>query len=73
MQLDKSDHDLLVEIYVHIKDLVGNGQPGRISQIETRIDSLESSRERFRGAKWVLGIMGSVVWAVMEYLFHHKP
>ena len=55
------------------KDIFGNGQPGRLTIIESKIDDLEAHKNRAIG--WALGA-GAVIGAALtlfEYFHHVKP
>lgn len=42
-------------------ELMGNGQPGTIEKFNLRLGSLEGSRNKFRGAIWLLSaLLGSL-------------
>lgn len=60
--MDKSDHDLLIEMRTDLKDLIrlvkGNGQPGLLQ----RVSSLELWRSMLIGA-WALLGTAVAIWA----------
>lgn len=51
-------------------ELLGNGQPGKISLIEGRLGKLENSESHLKG--WVLGVGGVFlcVGALAEFIYH---
>lgn len=64
--------DRLGRIETNQEDILGNGQPGRLSKVETSVKSLESFTNRAKGAFAVIGFMsgGSLVglyriWSVI--------
>lgn len=67
-----TDRELLIHILGKVEELTGNGQPGKISMMESRIDSLESTRDEDRGARWVFRGLWSAVIVAAEYFYHHK-
>lgn len=48
--------------------LLGNGQPGDLQKFDTRIDNLEESRSRVRGALWAIGL---TITTLTGGLLHH--
>ena len=45
----------LAILKTQMKELLGNGQPGRLARLEGRIDSHERSVQRLKGAAATLG------------------
>src|SRR5207237_1485872 len=45
----------MAEVKTMLKTLVGNGQPGKIAIMETRIGSLETAKNRLAGGRCHLG------------------
>lgn len=56
----------VTELKTDMKSLIGNGQPGRIDKIETDIDELKASKNRFIGI--AIGA-SSVISVALEYLY----
>lgn len=54
----------------HMMSLVGNGQPGRISNIEKTLIKHDHSLTRAKG--WAAGVscVMAVIWGLLEYYFH---
>jgi hypothetical protein len=52
------------------KELLGNGQPGRLTKIETKVENLEEHKNRALG--WTLGAGAAISFALglFEYLQH---
>lgn len=66
------DIDILHEIRETLirlgKDISGNGQPG----LRQRIESLEDSKNKIIGGAAVTGVVGTIIWGLLEYIFHFK-
>jgi hypothetical protein len=45
----------LTELKTQMKELLGNGQPGRLARLEGRIDAHERTVQRLKGAAATLG------------------
>ncbi len=73
---EPTDRDLLIRLDARVealhRELLGNGQPGRIAVVEERVDSLEQTRDRARG--WLAGASAilAAIWGGLEYLIHRK-
>jgi len=51
-----TDHDLLVRIATQMQDLAGNGQPGRVSRLESEVHRLDRWRYWMMGAIAAIGV-----------------
>lgn len=60
--------DLCV-LKTQMKDLVGNGQPGRLARLEGRIDRHEKAVQRLRGAAGALGAALTVAHFAIDFVF----
>lgn len=49
--------------------LLGNGQPGDLQKFDMRIDNLEDSRARVRGAMWAMGLIVTAITGGILHLF----
>ena len=52
-----------------MKDLVGNGQPGRLARLEGRIDRHERAVQRLKGAAGALGAALTGAHLAIDFLF----
>lgn len=52
------------------KDILGNGQPGRLTKVETKVDALESHSNHLKG--WIIGAGGAITLglAIAEFFLH---
>lgn len=55
-----------IEQGTQLETLIGNGQPGRISKIEDRVEGLQAAHNKAKGAMYVLGSL----WVAVEAMFH---
>jgi len=54
------------------RDLLGNGQPGRVNKLETAVGKLKGIVNRARGAVWaILAVSGGVI-ALVVWLFSQE-
>jgi len=53
-----------------MKELLGNGQPGRLTRIEDRISGHERTVQRLKGAAGALGAALTVAHLAIDFLFH---
>ena len=62
--LDRIDHELF-----------GNGQPGRLKEIEVRIEELEEVHDQSRGALWVLRILVGALglFDIVHWIWPKQP
>jgi hypothetical protein len=58
--------DSLARLETHMENLVGNGQPGRVTKIEDDVESLQKARWYLAGA--VVGI-STAASAVIHFVF----
>lgn len=52
-----------------MKDLVGNGQPGRLARLEGRIDGHERTVQRLKGAAAALGSALTFAHFAIDFIF----
>lgn len=55
------------------KELLGNGQPGRLTKVETKVEDLEAHKNRAIGYSAAIGGVITIVFALFEYFKHAKP
>jgi len=55
-----------------MKELVGNGQPGRLSRLEGRIDGHERTVQRLKGAAGALGAVLTLAHFAIDFLFTRR-
>ena len=60
--------DSLARLETHMESLVGNGQPGRVSVLETDIEALKKARWTIGGL--VIGI-ATTVSAAVHFIFKY--
>lgn len=60
--------ETLARLDTHMESLVGNGQPGRVTKLETAVDSLRKWRWTISGA--VLGAAG-LISAAIHFIFKY--
>jgi hypothetical protein len=51
-----------------MKEIVGNGQPGRLAQLETRMQQHESAVQRLKGMAAAFGGLLTVAHFAIDYL-----
>lgn len=51
-----------------MESLVGNGQPGRIKELEDKVDEVQASQNKVKGAMWIVSIMGGFLEVLYHYL-----
>ena len=62
----------LATLKTHMKMLVGNGQPGRIAELEARVERHESLVQRLAGIGALFGLLLTALHLGAEYLrFKH--
>lgn len=60
--------DTLARLDTKMTDLVGNGKPGRVKELEKQVESLKKARWTFGGV--ILGVAGTVS-ALVHFLFKY--
>jgi hypothetical protein len=63
------------------KQILGNGKPGRLGELEATVKSQVAYANRFKGALYVIcgiltlgaGALGKVAWDVMLLIQMHQP
>ena len=55
-----------------MKEIVGNGQPGRLSQLETRMLGHEKSVQRLKGMAAAFGALLTVAHAAIDVLLPRR-
>jgi hypothetical protein len=63
----------LAILKTEMKLLLGNGQPGRIHQLEKRVDQHERAMQRVQGAGALIGVLVTLVHLGIDYLKIAKP
>lgn len=54
-----------------MKEVVGNGQPGRLAQLESRLLDHEKTVQRLKGIAAAFGALLTVAHAAIDVLFTH--
>jgi hypothetical protein len=62
----------LGELKAQMRSLLGNGQPGRIKELEARVDRHEAYVQRVTGVIAVGTALLSVLHLVLDYLRLHR-
>ncbi|HEY5055708.1 MAG TPA: hypothetical protein VII58_06080 [Acidobacteriaceae bacterium] len=62
----------LAILKTQMKDLVGNGQPGRLTRVESRISDHERAVQRLKGAAGALGAALTFAHFAIDFLFMHR-
>ena len=52
-----------------MKDLVGNGQPGRLARLEGRLSGHERTVQRLKGAARALGVLLTFAHLAIDFVF----
>jgi hypothetical protein len=55
-----------------MKEVVGNGQPGRLAQLETRLLDHEKTVQRLKGIAAAFGAFLTVAHAAIDLLLAHR-
>ena len=63
----------LATLKSEMKQLLGNGQPGRLRQVEQRLEDHERVLQRARGIGALAGVLLTVVHLGIDYLKFHRP
>jgi len=62
----------LAILKTQMKDLVGNGQPGRLARVESRVTDHERTVQRLKGAAGALGAALTFAHFAIDFLFMHR-
>lgn len=60
----------LTKLETMLKPLVGNGRPGAISDLYSRVRELEESKNKWLGAAAVIGTMTAILGAFLSRVLH---
>ena len=63
----------LSTLKAQMQQLLGIGQPGRLNQLEARVESHERSVQRLKGLSAAFGGMLTVVHLAIAYLAEKRP
>jgi hypothetical protein len=63
---------VLAVLKSQMKEIVGNGQPGRLSQLETRMLGHEKSVQRLKGMAAAFGALLTVAHAAIDVLLPRR-
>jgi len=55
-----------------MKEIVGNGQPGRLAQLESRLLDHEKTVQRMKGIAAAFGALLTVAHAAIDLLLPHR-
>jgi len=55
-----------------MKEIVGNGQPGRLAQLESRLLDHEKAVQRMKGMAAAFGALLTVAHAAIDLLLPHR-
>ena len=61
----------LATLNVQMKGLMGNGQAGRVRQLELRLDRTESLLQRIAGIGAAVGILLTLMQVAFDYIRTH--
>jgi HPt (histidine-containing phosphotransfer) domain-containing protein len=62
----------LSALKAQMKELLGNGQPGRLARLEGRIDRHERTVQRLKGAAGALGAALTFAHFAIDFLFTRR-
>ena len=57
---------------MQMEQLLGNGQPGRLHELERRVESHERSMQRMKGVAGAFGVLLTVAQVAAAYLTGRK-
>lgn len=60
--------DVLARLDENMKSLVGNGQPGRVTKLEDKVEALQ--RERWYAGGIVTGV-STIIGTIIHFVFKH--
>jgi len=63
----------LAELKTQMRGLLGNGQPGRVHDLEARVAKHEALVQRAMGMGALGGVVGTIIHIIFEYLRNHHP
>jgi hypothetical protein len=55
-----------------MKEIVGNGQPGRLAQLESRLFDHEKTVQRLKGIAAAFGALLTIAHATIDILLPHR-
>jgi len=58
----------LAELKTHLRWLIGNGNPGRFQELESRVERHETMLQRGLGVGAALGVLLTLVHIAIDYL-----
>ena len=58
----------LAELKTHMRWLIGNGKPGRLQELEARVEQHESLLQRGLGVGAAAGVLLTLVHLAIDYL-----
>jgi hypothetical protein len=67
-EFEKQVLEDLAELKAHMRSLVGNGQPGRVQELEVRVQKHEAFVQRAGGLGAALAALATVVHFALDYL-----
>lgn len=72
---DFEEHVLrdLSELKAHMNWLVGNGNQGKMQELEERVRSHDDSMSRLRGMGAAFGVLLTLLHVAIDYLKVHRP
>jgi hypothetical protein len=62
----------LAVLKTQMKEVVGNGQPGRLAQLESRLLDHEKTMQRMKGIAAAFGALLTVAHAAIDLLIPHR-
>lgn len=62
----------LAVLKTQMKEIVGNGQPGRLAQLESRLLDHEKTVQRMKGIAAAFGALLTVAHAAIDLLLPHR-
>jgi hypothetical protein len=62
----------LAELKMQMRALVGNGQPGRIHELEARVEKHEALVQRAIGIGALAGFVGTMFHVGLDFLLRHR-
>jgi hypothetical protein len=62
----------LAVLKTQMKEVVGNGQPGRLAQLESRMLDHEKTVQRLKGIAAAFGALLTVAHAAIDFFLPHR-